>query len=185
MAQKNKDMLGLALIMGASYVLLTGLSSGSSDKPVISGGGSAGGFVLPFGYGLSEPTNPNSTGVSYPDVNIYESNDFNKNLPTSNAPAPTKKSSSAVTSEKLNDGTVLFRDSSGKLTAVQDSPLVPNPQSRIPTAKDNLIYGISGGSSSSSKKSSSASTPTSSGSTSFASKVGSVFKSIVKGGIFR
>lgn len=199
----NNKTTGLLLLGGATalFVLPKLVGASGETKSSQSGGGSSGGFIIPTGFGSSEPTNPNSTIPNYPDVNIYESNDLGKDLPTSNAPAETKKSSSSSLLK-----TQYHTDSKGNLVGVTDSILTPNPQSRLPTASDKLNYAISSsGSSSSSKKSSSSSgsltgtfqglpvsvpnTSTKKESTpskpsSFWGRVGGAIGSVVKRGIF-
>jgi len=155
----NNKTTGLLLLGGATIFLLPKLVGASETKSSQSGGsGGGGGFIIPTGFGSSEIINPNSTSPTYPDINIYESNDFDKALPTSNAPTESKKSSSSSLLK-----TQYHTDSKGNLIGVTDSILTPNPQCRLPTASDKLNYAISsGGSSSSSKKSSNSSSGSSS-----------------------
>lgn len=165
----NNKTTGLLLLGGATalFVLPKLLGASGETKGSQGGGGSSGGFIIPTGFGSSELTNPNSTSPNYPDINIYESNDFDKALPTSNAPAETKKSSSYSPLK-----TQYHTDSEGNLVGVTDSIFTPNPQSRLPTASDKLNYAISSGGSSSSSKKSSSSGSSSSGSSSSGSLTG-------------
>lgn len=92
MASQN-NLLGLALIGGASYVLLTKSAGATEEKPIISGSGSGSGFIIPAGFGTGEVIAPvtkkEASLPEAPTINVYESS-----LPEAPAPTTTKKSSS-------------------------------------------------------------------------------------------
>lgn len=157
MAQKN-NMLGLALVGGAGYLLLSGKLAGASEQTQQLGGG-GGGFIIPSGFGMGELTNPNTTTdsglISPPTINVYESA-----LPTANAPTDSK-SSNTTTKKDAFGSTGIYKD--GKLVGVEDAL---TQQSRLPTPAESLTntFSSGGGSySSSSKKSSSGASTSSSG----------------------